>query len=53
MSYLQVRYFIVFFRHHFNYFFQGYDTLHAVGVVVDFELQIFFTLPEIIAVYMQ
>jgi hypothetical protein len=31
-------------------FFQGYDTLHAVGVLVDFELQFFFKLPEMIAV---
>jgi hypothetical protein len=27
--------------HHCNDFFQGYDTLHAVGVLVDFELHIF------------
>ena len=53
MSYLQMHNYIVFFWDHFNDLFQGFDTLHAVGVVVDFELQIFFTLPEIIAVYMQ
>jgi len=53
LSYLQMHYYIaVFFWHHFNDFFQGYDTLHAVGVLVDFELQIFLKLAEIIAVEM-
>jgi len=43
LSYLQMHYYmVVFFWCHFNDFFQGYDTLHAVGVLVDSELQFFF-----------